>query len=166
MQGLLRDADRQGDRSPVIPEIIRLGEGYSIVSEYTSFLVLENDAEYRRWALDRRNAVRYAKDRGALDQVRSELAKLRDKAAQNAPVELANLPSEPEQRSVQAQPQPVIPSPSTAPAPLQSAPVHATPRRSFDIGGGGGGGAISPAMVLGFSSAVAFLLIRRRSRSA
>lgn len=167
MQGLLRDADHQGDRSPVIPEIIRLGEGYSIVSEYTSFLVLENDAEYQRWALERRNAVRYAKDRGALDQVRSELAKLRDKAAQNAPVEMASLPAQPERKAVQAQPQPFIPSPSTAPAPLQSAPAQSTPRRSFDLsGGGGGGGAINPAMVLGFTSAVAFLLIRRRSRSA
>jgi Ca-activated chloride channel family protein len=59
VQRLLDEADRAGNREPVIDEIVRLGEGYSIVSEYTSFLVLENDAEYRRWKIERRNG-RYA----------------------------------------------------------------------------------------------------------
>ena len=54
MQRLLDDADRNGNRNSVIDEIVRLGEGYSIVSEYTSFLVLENDAEYKRWNLKTR----------------------------------------------------------------------------------------------------------------
>ena len=35
-------------------EIVRLGEAYSIASEYTSFLVLPNDAEYQRWKLERK----------------------------------------------------------------------------------------------------------------
>src|SRR5438128_2690355 len=43
MQRLLKDADRSGSRDAVIDEVVRLGEAYSIVSEYTSFLVLEND---------------------------------------------------------------------------------------------------------------------------
>ncbi|MCK6490640.1 MAG: VIT and VWA domain-containing protein, partial [Planctomycetes bacterium] len=107
IQGLQREADRQGgDRSAVIPEIVRLGEGYSIVSEYTSFLVLENDGEFQRWALQRRNLVRYAKDRAALDQVRTDLARLRDRAAQDAPVELAAAPA-----AAPARPQPAAPAP-------------------------------------------------------
>ena len=55
---LLKDADRTGDRGPVLDEIILLGEEYSIVTEYTSFLVLENDAEYKRWKIERRNSDR------------------------------------------------------------------------------------------------------------
>src|SRR6185436_13972756 len=49
IDNLLKDADRNGGRNDVIQEIVRLGEGYSVVTEYTSFLVLENDAEYQRW---------------------------------------------------------------------------------------------------------------------
>lgn len=164
MQGLLKQADREGDRSAVIPEIVRLGEGYSIVSEYTSFLVLENDAEFKRWALERRNATRYAKDRQALDQVRRELAKLRDKAAQAAPAELASLPARPEPQIVRAQPQPPAPAPASAPAPLQSTPVAPRPRHSFDLGGGGGG-AVDPSLVLAIGGAVGFLVMRRRRQA-
>ena len=56
-------ADRSGSRSAVIDEIIRLGETYSIVTEYTSFIVLENDAEYARWKIDRKNLLRTTRDR-------------------------------------------------------------------------------------------------------
>ena len=38
---LLKEADRTGSRSAVTDEIVRLGETYSIVTEYTSFIVLE-----------------------------------------------------------------------------------------------------------------------------
>ena len=47
-------------------EIVRLCEGYSIVSEYASFIVLENDAEYQRWKIERRNAMRIERDERAL----------------------------------------------------------------------------------------------------
>src|SRR5437867_8947927 len=64
MQRLLKDADRTGSRdAAAIDEVVRLGEAYSIVSEYTSFLVLENDAEFQRWKLERRNALRIERDR-------------------------------------------------------------------------------------------------------
>jgi Ca-activated chloride channel family protein len=164
MQGLLREAERQGDRSPVIPEIVRLGEGYSIVSEYTSFLVLENDGEYQRWALERRNALRFAKDRGALDQVRSELARLRDKAAQDAPVELASMAPAAQTAPPVVQPQAPPQQPQGANAPLPAAPA---PRPGFfggtgGGGGGGGGGAIDPSLVLSLGGAAAFLMLRRR----
>ena len=33
LNSLLKEADRQGDRSPVTPEIIRLGENFSIATE-------------------------------------------------------------------------------------------------------------------------------------
>lgn len=165
IQGLQRQADREGDRSAAIPEIVRLGEGYSIVSEYTSFLVLENDAEFKRWAIERRNAVRYAKDRQALDRVRGELARLRDQAAQDAPAELASVPARAERPAPQAQPPPVFPAPASAPAPLHGTPPAPQPRRSFDLaGGGGGGGAIAPSLVLGFAGAVGFLVLRRRKQ--
>jgi Ca-activated chloride channel family protein len=160
IQGLLREADRQGDRSTAIPEIVRLGEGYSIVSEYTSFLVLENDSEFQRWAVQRRNQLRYAKDRGALDQVRNELARLRDKAAQDAPTELASL-APPETRV------PVAVQPRSTPAPAQAAPAplpaDPAPLRSFT--GGGGGGALDPSLVLSLGGAAAFLMLRRRKTS-
>ena len=165
IQGLQREADRQGDRSPVIPEIVRLGEGYSIVSEYTSFLVLENDAEFQRWALQRRNLVRYAKDRGALDQVRSDLAKLRDTAARNAPIEMASLAPAVERPVVLAQPQPIAQNVASNPAPLPAAPAPATRRPTHNFGGGGGGGAIDPTLLLGLGGAAAVLILRRRKRA-
>lgn len=59
-------------------EVVRLGEGYSIVTEHTSFLVLENDQEYKRWSLERRNALRTERDRGHLDALRRSLEGLRD----------------------------------------------------------------------------------------
>ncbi|MGV3531272.1 MAG: VIT and vWA domain-containing protein, partial [Chthoniobacteraceae bacterium] len=58
IDGLLKESDRNGNREPVIPEIVRLGEGFSIVTEYTSFLVLENDREFQRWKIDRTNLAR------------------------------------------------------------------------------------------------------------
>ena len=63
IDGLLKTSERTGAREQVIPEIVRLGEEFSIVTEYTSFLVLENDAEFQRWKIERRNAARLARDR-------------------------------------------------------------------------------------------------------
>ncbi|MFP4580587.1 MAG: VIT and vWA domain-containing protein [Candidatus Sumerlaeia bacterium] len=63
-----------------IAEIVRLGEGFSIASEYTSFLVLENDAEYKRWKIERRNALRMQRDRAAQERSRQALERLRQKA--------------------------------------------------------------------------------------
>ncbi len=77
---LLRTADMAGDRGPVIDEIIRLGETFSIVTEYTAFLVLENDAEYRRWQIERKNQRRLARDREARERRHERLAAIRDRA--------------------------------------------------------------------------------------
>ena len=80
IDNLLKQSERQGNRQSVVDEIIRLGEEFSIVTEYTSFLVLENDAEYRRWKIERKNANRMQRDRRAQSAVRTELASIRKRA--------------------------------------------------------------------------------------
>mgnify|MGYP000480614953 CR=1 FL=1 len=116
---LLKKADRSGDRSPVIDEVVRLGEMYSIVTEYTSFLVLENDAEYQRWKIDRRNALRTDRDRKAQSALRTRLDAIRDKALSGLGPEAA------------ARPQPVDQKPASgAPDPAQARPQ--TPSRITD----------------------------------
>ena len=77
---LLRTADRNGSRKTVTDEIVRLGEEYSIVTEYTSFLVLENDGEYKRWKIERRNLNRIARDRLGQAAVQKRLEQLRSQA--------------------------------------------------------------------------------------
>ncbi len=77
---LMDEMRSQGKSTSKIDEIVRLCEGYSIVSEYASFIVLENDAEYERWAIARRNATRIQRDRAAQKQLRTELSLLRDRA--------------------------------------------------------------------------------------
>ncbi len=57
------EQQRAGATDDQVSEVVRLCEGYSIVSQYASFLVLENDAEYQRWQIARRNATRIERDR-------------------------------------------------------------------------------------------------------
>ena len=141
---LLKEADRVGSRDSVIDEIVRLGEGYSIVTEYTSFIVLENDGEYRRWKIDRKNATRLERDRTAQAALREQLDQLRrDAAARLGPA----APT-----STQQIAQAVDPNQPLAQAPQQ--PATPPSQRGWDInvggnsnrGGGGGGGAIDPVM--------------------
>jgi Ca-activated chloride channel family protein len=63
-------------------EIVRLGEAYSIVTEHTSLLVLENDEEFRRWQIERRNALRLERDQEAQRRLRERLEELRGEAAE------------------------------------------------------------------------------------
>ena len=53
---------------------------YSIVTEYTSLLVLENDAEYRRWKIDRTNLGRTSRDRKNREQLYAQLNRLKDQS--------------------------------------------------------------------------------------
>ena len=161
VQRLLKDADREGSRAGAIDEIVRLGEGFSIVTEYTSFLVLENDAEYQRWQIQRRNALRIERDRRAQARVRDELDRIRDKT-------LAGLgPVEVEKRaSVNPVPGPAAPAPaSDIPRP---APAPAPERNRGDVDFGGGG-ALDPftvglALLLAAASlAASFHRSRRRA---
>ncbi|HTD67813.1 MAG TPA: VIT and VWA domain-containing protein [Candidatus Limnocylindria bacterium] len=146
IDGLLKDADRTGTRNEVAPEIVRLGEGYSIVTEYTSFLVLENDAEFQRWKIARNNVLRSDRDRKAQEVVRAEFEKIRSKA-------VADLgPQSPEMKLASAtRPQtftPVTPAPNNVtPTPAATSPTP--PKRSvdFNLGGGGGSGPVGPLFV-------------------
>jgi hypothetical protein len=161
---LLKQADDSGSRTEVIPEVIRLGEGYSIVTEYTSFLVLENDAEYARWKIQRRNALRVERDRAAMQRVDAELAKLRDQRAEQlgpAGVELVSTPT----------PGAVVPPASGGQQPNTSAqqpPAAGSPARSPRSRDLDGGGAIDPfmGMVLIGLGGVGCLTRRRVSRTA
>jgi Ca-activated chloride channel family protein len=137
---LLKEADRSGAREPVLQEIVRLGEGYSIVTEYTSFLVLENDAEYQRWQIDRRNALRIDRDRAAQQKVRDQFDSIRTRAAADLGPQAAH-PVEP------AAAQSPTPSNST-PAPAQSqAPRNSrSSNQSWDLDLGTG--PVGPLFVL------------------
>ncbi|HWM89993.1 MAG TPA: VIT and VWA domain-containing protein [Thermoanaerobaculia bacterium] len=153
VQRLLKDADRAGSRSGVLDEIVRLGEGFSIVTEYTSFLVLENDAEYKRWQIERRNALRIERDRRAQARVRDELDRIRDKT-------LAGLgPEAVEQRASVNPVTPAAAPPRTAPAP---APAQPSNRGDVDLGGGGALDPFSIGLVL-LLAAASLAASRRRA---
>ncbi|MEM7317314.1 MAG: VWA domain-containing protein, partial [Planctomycetota bacterium] len=71
---------QSGEDQATIDQIVDLGEMYSIVTPYTSFLVLENNDEYRRWKIERRNDKRLTRDRRNQEQLAEQLNQLRDKA--------------------------------------------------------------------------------------
>ena len=168
---LLGDARRGGESASQLNEVVRLCEGYSIASEYASFIVLENDGEYQRWKIERRNATRIQRDRAAQTRLREELdrkraeslAKLGPKDGAETQVAAAN-PATPQAQPVpQAAPQNQF-TPST-PAP-NFAPPASPRRRGFDVnlGGGHGGGAIDPItgmIVIGMAGAAAATRLRK-----
>jgi Ca-activated chloride channel family protein len=80
VQQLMNDIREKGSNTRVESEIVRLCEGYSIVSEYASFIVLENDSEYKRWAIERRNATRVRRDDLARQRLQGELERLREQS--------------------------------------------------------------------------------------
>lgn len=144
-----------------IGEIVRLGEGYSIVTEYTSFLVLENDVEYQRWKIERKNALRLSRDRKAQEALRADLNTIRLQAS-------ANIGPVTAQKMAKAEPSGSVPPIANRPqAPVQrqqQAPqnVNIQPQG----GGSSGGGAIDPlsgGIALGLG---ALALVRRRRTSS
>lgn len=155
IDSLLKQADRTGSRASVTDEVVKLGEGYSIVTEYTSFLVLENDGEFQRWKIERRNALRTDRDRKAQELTRTQLEKIRNKA-------IAGLGPQPEVQLASLKP--MVPSSAAAPAPetRPASTPSGTPHRnqSFDlgVGRGGGSGPVGPLFVMG-------LLALRRLRN-
>ncbi len=78
IEQLLKNADRRGVRDRVKDEIVALGETFSVATEYTSFIVLENDGEYRRWKIDRRNRGRMKRDDARQAQLRKQLELMRE----------------------------------------------------------------------------------------
>lgn len=161
----LLDMERAGKASQR-DEIVRLSEGYSIVSPYASMLVLENDAEYRRWKIEQRNAVRVKRDRESRAAVQQKLAQMRERTQEGFRVErgekLVSTPSE-EQASATGpagRPEDAADSRSTA-QPVQ-------PSRGVDLNvehsPGGGGGAIGPLTALLSLGAGGAAALRRRKR--
>lgn len=162
VQRLLEQGDRAGSRNAVRDEIVRLGEGYSIATEYTSFIVLENDSEYRRWKIDRKNALRIQGDRAAREKVKERLAKLRrDSQADLGP---AQPPSKPALETLVSA-TPVVTNSRRAPANPPSESRRNSRRFDLDFSPGFGGGAIDPitgSVILAIGGVG--LLARRRNK--
>jgi Ca-activated chloride channel homolog len=157
VQQLLKDADREGSRAGVIDEIVRLGEGFSIVTEYTSFLVLENDGEYQRWQIQRRNALRIERNRRAQERLRGELDRIRDKT-------LAGLGPEAIEKRASVNPVPAA-QPASSPASPRPAPTPEPQRNRGDVDFGGGGALDGFAVVLALLLALASLAAFRKRRT-
>jgi Ca-activated chloride channel family protein len=161
IDGLLKNADRKGDRAASIPEIVRLGEDFSIVTEYTSFLVLENDAEYQRWKIARRNLESTGRDRQAQARLREQLDGIRNKALAN----LGPQAAEPELQTKAvrlASASPTINQPTPASSPQTQSPrpsPQADRRQSWDFGPRGSG-PVGPLGVL-----LSLWLLRRKQKA-
>jgi Ca-activated chloride channel family protein len=152
VDALLKQADRTGARAEVLDEVVRLGEGYSIVTEYTSFLVLENDGEYQRWKIARNNVTRMARDLKAQQQFRAQLDAIRNKAiADIGPQAQADLPKPKIQQLASASPPP---RPSIQPG--TQAPPASQRSQSRDLNVGTGTGPVGPIM-LGLLAGLAWL---------
>ena len=180
---LMADGRRDGNGGRV-DEIVRLSESYSIANEYASFIVLENDAEYQRWKIDRRNATRVERDRSAQLAVRQKLESLRrqtadqvgpnqngstatNQAGKNIGVELAA--NTPNQASSIPQPGTVDgagPQSSNSAADRRPSTIN-FPSTSSGGSSGGGGGAIDPitALVGVVLAGMAWRNRNRRNRS-
>ena len=134
VQRLADVLSESGPNGEIVAEIVRLGEGYSIATEYTSFLVLENDSEYQRWRIDRRNALRLARDRRQQQQLASRLSELRKKTAETIRPEM----SEPRQvgpvANVRARPK--QPQVARRPAPGQAQQPRGRNLKFRPVGGG------------------------------
>lgn len=155
VQQLLREADRQDDRSAVIPQIIALGERYAIVTEYTSFIVLENDAEYQRWQIERRNLSRFGRDDTRHQALREQLDRMRDRAMSNLGPAPQQASSDGKNRDQGADP--TIITPQAQPPRDRGVDLNFGP----PSGGGGGAGAIDPVTGLVVLTLGGALLLRR-----
>ncbi|RIK84364.1 MAG: hypothetical protein DCC68_01400 [Planctomycetota bacterium] len=140
-------------------EIVRLCEGYSIVSPYASFIVLENDREYRRWRIERRNALRVERDRAAQESVRERLAQLREATASKVGPQA----DETVQRSERAT-EPLPNSPFVRPGENFGFDAPRGDDNSRGSGGGFGGGAIDPLTALVAAGLAGLGLASRRRR--
>jgi Ca-activated chloride channel family protein len=65
---LMQENRSRGETPTRIDQIVELGKEYSIVTPYTSFLVLENDQQYRQFGIEQRNARQIQDDRAAQDR--------------------------------------------------------------------------------------------------
>jgi Ca-activated chloride channel family protein len=167
---LLREMRAGGSQSNV-SEVVRLCEGYSIASEYASFIVLENDAEYQRWKIDRRNATRIERDRAAQAALLKRLESLRaqtaqqigpgnstDTASKDTGKQVVNAARPDANRGVDL---------AMKSNPNQVGPIDSTPsNRGIDLSlpDIGGGGAIDPFTAIAAGSLAAWGLSKRRRK--
>lgn len=161
---LLKDGDLTGSRDRVASEVVRLGEAFSIVSEYTSFIVLENDAEYQRWHIERRNLLRTERERRSREALNVQLEAIRLKAAADiGPTVSLPQPASPIPALIHPQTPAVQ---SAAPQPIAS-PTQNPRSRSrgldLDLSRIGGGGAIDP-LAGGLALGLAALALASRRR--
>jgi Ca-activated chloride channel family protein len=191
VQQLMNEIREKGPSSTAEGEIVRLCEGFSIVSEYASFIVLENDAEYQRWSIQRRNATRVQRDDKARQRLQVELENMREQAMaalgpQRKNGQDSTISTNSSQSLSNNSPDPsagtpldlgTSNSPTSSPTDLVLAPPRSSDSTSQNIsvpssggggrrggGGGGGGGAIDPIsclIALGLAGASA-LAARRR----
>lgn len=155
---LLKSADRSNNRQGVIDEVVQLGEAFSIVTQYTSFLVLENDAEYQRWKIERRNLNRITRDRSAQTQRQQTLDTLRQRAMQGIGPHPLTVKATPNSKTNL---QPTNPSASRTPRLSQQPadPQTTSRRQSRDIDFNIGSGPVGPLFV-----GLAMLIKRRKKR--
>jgi Ca-activated chloride channel family protein len=159
---LLAAARERGKDAPVIDEVVKLCEDFSIASEYASFIVLENDAEYQRWKIERRNMNRIERDRRAQSSLMAQLETMRNESLAKLGPQQGNAGSQNASSS--------IPLATSLPESNGSAPpvLTAPPDTGFDLNlptGGAGGGAIDPisaAIGLGLAGAAAAAARRRK----
>ncbi|MCB9768459.1 MAG: VWA domain-containing protein [Candidatus Omnitrophica bacterium] len=167
VQDLLEVADTTGSRATVIDEIVRLGEGYSIATEYTSFLVLENESEYQRWKIARDNALKIERDRTAQARLRDELDRIREASLDGIG------PLQENSKLAKASPQnPAVVSPQAskpdAPRPVVQRPSDNSAGSSFNLdlpvrsSSSRGGGAIDPVTGLAIVGFGGYTLLRRK----
>lgn len=160
---LINELPENVTESAEINEIVRLGEAYSIVSEYTSFLVLENNEEFKRWNIERRNVLRMTRDSKAITATREKMDDLRKKSAEN----LGPLGERSEQQNSPTEKSPVIEKQesnlrnSTPIEKNQQPRRERTNSRDFFGGGGGGGGPVAPLILFG---AIGIFLFKRKRR--
>ena len=154
----LKRMHEMNSNATLVDEIVRLGEGFSITSEYTSFLVLENDAEYKRWKIERKNASRIKRDRKAQQRLRQELESLRKKSMNEiGPVENIQM--------AKAEKAPVIAKAPRRNAPQTPSQTQPAPSRSFDMPRFSGGGAMDPVSALiGIALGGGALFSRRKKK--
>ena len=128
-------------------------------------LVLENDGEYRRWKIERRNANRVTRDRKSRQVVQEKLAQLRRGNAEGFEVDRAKkLVST--TSSTADQPASAERAPATS-SPASNSPTS-QPSRGVDLDFAtthGGGGAIEPLTALiSLGTIGAAAMARRRRR--
>jgi Ca-activated chloride channel family protein len=155
----LMNEDRRDGSQGHQSEIVRLCEGYSITSEYASFIVLENDAEYQRWKIERRNAVRVSRDRGAQLAVRKRLEELRQQTAESIGPS-ADKTTKQAANSANSS----VPLNQVARRDPSDQFVQGPVDRSPSVGGGGGGGAFDPISALAAASLAGLGWAMRRKK--